>query len=294
MSTIQMKRQGGGAVCNDATAKVPSALSYGEIAVDCFGNMYCGDGKQQVKSQVKNAGNVLFTYKGTLNKDSWSSSGEMYTQTITVSPIDGGPDLTADFVLSPPMAQQSENFSTNQITQEALGLVNQGKCIPGKKEVTCKVFSKPTISFDIYWYARVSGGYSSLVDSGQLQNSVDQAAQALSSKLQSMIDKSTPQIYYGTFSATGWQASNSNGYSYVQTINLSKANPNSKDISSSSVFLTPGFFLPTGVANTDAVLSSAMGIINGGYSESGNNSVTTRVTTKPTCDITVRWVVQGV
>ncbi len=78
MSTIQMKRQGGGAACNDATAKVPSALSYGEIAVDCFGNIYCGDGKQQVKSQVKNAGNVLFTYKGTLNKDSWSSSGGMY------------------------------------------------------------------------------------------------------------------------------------------------------------------------------------------------------------------------
>ena len=40
MSTIQMKRQGGGEVCNDATAKVPSALSYGEIAFDCFGNMY--------------------------------------------------------------------------------------------------------------------------------------------------------------------------------------------------------------------------------------------------------------
>lgn len=294
MSTIQMKRQGGGAVCNDAMAKVPSALSYGEIAVDCFGNIYCGDGKKQIKSQVKNAGNVLFTYKGTLNKDNWYSSGEMYTQTIIVYPIDGGPDLTADFVLSPPMAQQSENFSTNQITQEALGLVNQGKCIPGKKEVTCKVFSKPTISFDIYWYARVSGGYSSLADSGQLQNAVDQAAQALSSKLQSMVDKSTPQIYYGTFSATGWQASNFNGYSYVQTINLSKTNPNSKNISSSSVFLTPGFFLPTGSASTDATLSSAMGIINGGYSKSGNNSITTRVTTKPTCDITVRWVVQGV
>ena len=78
MSTIQMKRQGGGTSNTSSTAKVPSTLAYGEIAVDCFGNMYCGDGKQQVKSQVKNAGNVLFTYKGTLNKDSWSSSGGMY------------------------------------------------------------------------------------------------------------------------------------------------------------------------------------------------------------------------
>ena len=278
MSTIQMKRQGGGAVCNDATAKVPSSLAYGEIAVDCFGNMYCGDGKQQVKSQVKNAGNVLFTYKGTLNKDSWSSSSGMYVQTINVTSIDGGPDINPDFILSPPMGQQTENFTANQAVQEALGFVNMGQCVPGTKQITCKVFQKPTISFDIYWYARsFDGNYSTNVS---IAYSGGNGAQ--------------PAVYYAIYRADGWTASNVNGYNYTQTVSVQKLSAASPNITTSSVLLTPGFFLPTGVANTDAVLSSAMGIINGGYSESGNNSVTTRVTTKPTCDITVRWVVQGV
>ena len=278
MSTIQMKRQGGGTSNTSSTAKVPSTLAYGEIAVDCFGNMYCGDGKQQVKSQVKNAGNVLFTYKGTLNKDSWYSSGGMYVYTINVASIDGGPDINPDFILSPPMGQQTENFATNQAIQEALGFVNAGRCVPGTKQITCKAFQKPTINFDIYWYARsYDGNYStnvSIVYSGS--------------------GSAQPAVYYAIYRADGWTASNVNGYNYTQKVSVQKISAASPNITTSSVFLTPGFFLPTGVANTDAILSSAMGIINSGYSESGNNSVTTRVTAKPTCDITVRWVVQGV
>ena len=56
---IQMKRQGGGA-SNNAAATIPTALAYGEIGIDSAGNIYCGNGKAQVTSQVKNAANVLF------------------------------------------------------------------------------------------------------------------------------------------------------------------------------------------------------------------------------------------
>jgi hypothetical protein len=69
---IQMKRQGGGA-SNNATATTPTALAYGEIGIDSAGNIYCGNGKTQVTSQVKNAANVLFLYKGTYKKDGWTA-----------------------------------------------------------------------------------------------------------------------------------------------------------------------------------------------------------------------------
>lgn len=74
---IQMKRQGGGQL-NNATAAIPSALAYGEIGIDSAGNIYCGNGKAQVTSQVKNAANVLFLYKGTYKTSGWvanSSNG---------------------------------------------------------------------------------------------------------------------------------------------------------------------------------------------------------------------------
>lgn len=73
---IQMKRQGGGA-SNNAAATIPTALAYGEIGIDSAGNIYCGNGKAQVTSQVKNAANVLFLYKGTYKKNGWVENSAM-------------------------------------------------------------------------------------------------------------------------------------------------------------------------------------------------------------------------
>ena len=126
---IQMKRQGGGA-SNNATATTPTALAYGEIGIDSAGNIYCGNGKTQVTSQVKNAANVLFLYKGTYKKDGWTadSVNGTWSQTVMITAQDGGPAIKADFTLSAPMAAQTDNRTTNEQRQDALGTIAAGKC----------------------------------------------------------------------------------------------------------------------------------------------------------------------
>lgn len=307
---IQMKRQGGGQ-SNSATAAMPSTLAYGEIGIDSAGNIYCGNGKTQVTSQVKNAANVLFLYKGTYKKDGWTynSSTAAWTQSAAVTAQDGGPAIKADFTLSEPKAAQTENRVTNEQRQDALGMIAAGKCTPNDSgQITCLVFEKPSIDIDIYWYARLSGGYDSMVSAQGVGTIVDSAVNKaiddLKGNITSIVNDAINDsniyskingvcaVYRAKYLASNWTAVSSNGYSYYQAVITSKVSDGNANLSASSVFLTPGFFLPSGIASTDAAYAQAMGIINDGYSRSGTNKIMTYTTVKPTSDIWVYWVVR--
>lgn len=307
---IQMKRQGGGQ-SSSATAVMPSSLAYGEIGVDSAGNIYCGNGKAQVTSQVKNAANVLFLYKGTYKKDGWveNSANGTWSQTVAIAAQDGGPAIKSDFTLSAPMAAQTDNRTTNEQRQDALGTIAAGKCTPNDSgQITCLVFEKPSIDLDVYWYARLSGGYDSMVDAqgvGTIVNSaVNKAIDDLKSNITSIVNdaindsniytkiNSVCAVYRAKYLASGWTAVSSNGYNYYQEVTTSKVSDGNANLNASSIFLTPGFFLPSGTASTDAAYAQAMGIINDGYSTSGTNKIMTYTTTKPTSDIWVYWVVR--
>lgn len=307
---IQMKRQGGGA-SNNATATIPTALAYGEIGIDSAGNIYCGNGKTQVTSQVKNAANVLFLYKGTYKKDGWieNSANDTWSQTVTITAQDGGPAIKADFTLTAPMAAQTGNRETNEQRQDALSVIAAGKCTPNDSgQITCLVFEKPSIDLDVYWYARLSGGYDSMVDtqgvSSIVDSAVNKAIDDLKSNISSIVDdainssnvytkiNSVCAVYRAKYAVSGWRAVSSGGYSYRQEVTVSKVSDGNANLNASSIFLTPGFFLPTGMASIDAIYAQAMGIINDGYSTSGTNRITTYTTVKPTSDIWVYWVVR--
>lgn len=307
---IQMKRQGGGE-SNNATATIPTALAYGEIGIDSAGNIYCGNGKTQVTSQVKNAANVLFLYKGTYKKDGWiaDSVNGTWSQTVAIAAQDGGPAIKADFTLSEPKAAQTENRVTNEQRQDALGMIAAGKCTPNDSgQITCLVFEKPSIDIDIYWYARLSGGYDSMVSAQGVGTIVDSAVNKaiddLKSNITSIVNDAINDsniytkingvcaVYRAKYLASGWKAVSSSGYSYRQEVITYKVSDGNANLSVSSVFLTPGFFLPSGTASADAAYAQAMGIINDGYSTSGTNKITTYTTTKPTSDIWVYWVVR--
>ena len=307
---IQMKRQGGGA-SNNAAATIPTALAYGEIGIDSAGNIYCGNGKAQVTSQVKNAANVLFLYKGTYKKDGWveNSANSTWSQTVAITAQDGGPAIKADFTLSAPMAAQTDNRTTNEQRQNALGIISVGKCTPNDSgQITCLVFEKPSIDLDVYWYARLSGGYDSMVDAQGVGTIVDSAVNKaiddLKSNIISIVDdaindsniytkiNSVCAVYRAKYLASGWKAVSSYGYSYYQEVTTSKVSDGNANLNASSIFLTPGFFLPSGASSTDAAHAQAMGIINDGYSTSGTNKIMTYTTTKPTSDIWVYWVVR--
>lgn len=269
---IVMKRQGGGSA-NASAAKVPTSLAYGEIAVDSAGNIYTANGAQEVVSQVKNAANVLFLYKGIYSVSGWTASSGYWTQTASVTPQDGGPVMAANFNLDQPKTSQTDSATNNEKKQEALGCICSGYCTPGAGQVTIKVFEKPTVDLDVYWYARsADGGYSSSVSTVYS-------------------DTASPiGIYYGTYKVDSWKSANYNGYTYAQTVAVNKQSSGLPDITTATVFITPGFFNPTGNATSDEALQKAMGIINSGYSTSDTNTITTYVTTKPSSDITVRWV----
>lgn len=307
---IQMKRQGGGE-SNNATAAMPSTLAYGEIGIDSAGNIYCGNGKTQVTSQVKNAANVLFLYKGTYKKDGWiaDSVNGTWSQTVAITAQDGGPAIKADFTLSVPMAAQTDNRITNEQRQDALGTIAAGKCTPNNSsQITCLVFEKPSIDLDVYWYARLSSGYDSMVSAQGVGTIVDSAVNKaiddLKSNITSIVNdaindsniytkiNSVCAVYRAKYSASGWRAVSSGGYNYYQQVTTYKVSDGNANLNASSIFLTPGFFLPSGTASTDAAYAQAMGIINDGYSTSGTNKIMTYTTTKPTSDIWVYWVVR--
>lgn len=307
---IQMKRQGGG-VSNNATAITPTALAYGEIGIDSAGNIYCGNGKTQVTSQVKNAANVLFLYKGTYKKNGWieNSVNNTWSQTVTITAQDGGPAIKADFTLSAPMAAQTDNREINEQRQDALSVIAAGKCTPNDSgQITCLVFEKPSIDLDVYWYARLSGGYDSMVDAQGVGSIVDSAVNKaiddLKSNISSIVDNAINSsnvytkingvcaVYRAKYLASGWMAVSSDGYNYYQEVTTSKVSDGSANLNASSIFLTPGFFLPSGTASTDAAYAQAMGIINDGYSTSGTNRIMTYTTAKPISDIWVYWVVR--
>lgn len=307
---IQMKRQGGGK-SNNATAAIPTALAYGEIGIDSAGNIYCGNGKTQVTSQVKNAANVLFLYKGTYKKDGWieDSVNSTWSQTATITAQDGGPAIKADFTLSAPMAAQTDNRETNEQRQDALSVIAAGKCTSNDSgQITCLVFEKPSIDLDVYWYARLSGGYDSMVDAQGVGSIVDSAVNKaiddLKSNISSIVDNAINSsnvytkingvcaVYRAKYLASGWMAVSSDGYNYYQEVTTSKVSDGSANLNVSSIFLTPGFFLPSGTASTDAAYAQAMGIINDGYSTSGTNRIMTYTTAKPISDIWVYWVVR--
>lgn len=309
---IQMKRQGGGQ-SNSATAAVPSTLAYGEIGIDSEGNIYCGNGKTQVTSQVKNAANVLFLYKGTYKADGWTynSYTDAWTQSAVITAQDGGPAIKADFTLSTPMAAQTDNRTTNEQRQDALGMIAAGKCTPQDGGVIiCKVFEKPSIDLDVYWYARVAGGYDSMVNaqgvSSIVDSAVNKAIDDLKDNITSIVDDAINDsniytkingvcaVYRAKYEVSRWVATSYNGYQYRQTVTTYKVSDGNANLNSSSVFLTPGFFLPTGIASTDTAYAQAMGIINDGYSYSTSNAnqITTYTTTKPTNSIWVYWVVR--
>ena len=144
---IRLKRQGGLDAC-DATAAAPESLKYGEPAIDSDGSLYIGDGH----------GNVVkvstYMYTGMFKSGSWTSSNGYYTQTQAVTPVGGGPALTANAILGIPQSTQTDNKTTNENKQEALGFIAAGKCTPGNGNVTIKCWEKPACDVDVYWEAR--------------------------------------------------------------------------------------------------------------------------------------------
>lgn len=92
-------------------------------------------------------------YKATLLADSWTSAGSgKYTQTAALTPLDGGPAVTADSVqMSDVMCNQTTVQATNETLQEVLGIINSGNTVLGANQVVVTVFEQPEADVEAIW-----------------------------------------------------------------------------------------------------------------------------------------------
>ena len=96
-------------------------------------------------------------YRATLELDAWSGDGP-YTQTATLTPLDGGPAVTAQSqIMSGVMCEQTDDQSTNEALQEVLGIINAGQATLGAGTVTATVFDKPESDIEAIWQIRQGG-----------------------------------------------------------------------------------------------------------------------------------------
>ena len=96
-------------------------------------------------------------YQAILELDAWSGEGP-YTQTATLTPMDGGPAVTAQSqIMSGVMCEQTADQSTNEALQEVLGILNAGQTTLGAGTVTATVFDKPESDIEAIWQIRQGG-----------------------------------------------------------------------------------------------------------------------------------------
>jgi len=100
------------------------------------------------------ASRLLYLYSATLKVDGWTESGGAFTQTVTCSPADSGPALTANTRLSGPMCVPTGVEATDKSLQAALGILNAGVTTPAAAKITCKVWKKPACDCTVFWYGK--------------------------------------------------------------------------------------------------------------------------------------------
>lgn len=102
-----------------------------------------------------------FLYKSTLTAAGWTAgtgtnSATIYTQTVTPTKVNNGPNVTASMQFDNPRTKQTDVQATNETLMEVLNIVNAGYTVTNAAgTVTVNVFEKPTADIDIYWKGTV-------------------------------------------------------------------------------------------------------------------------------------------
>lgn len=102
---------------------------------------------------------TIYSYKATFLLDGWEGAGP-YTQTVSVTPTDGGPDITEESQMQGGITIW-DGFTDDTYDQmeEAGSIVNSGAKTFGAGTITCvtKGKDKPTCDVEIYFQAKKGG-----------------------------------------------------------------------------------------------------------------------------------------
>lgn len=95
-------------------------------------------------------------YRATLELDAWSGEGP-YTQTATLTPMDGGPAVTADFTSDPAGIDNSLPEETKAKLRSAAAAVFKAARKLGSGTVSVSMDKKPTVDAEVYFWCKKGG-----------------------------------------------------------------------------------------------------------------------------------------
>lgn len=103
-------------------------------------------------TEIADEKNISYLYSATFDLDNWAGDSAPYSQTVPITPLNNGKEVTSTFVFtSGPMYEQTTNQITNEALQETLGLFNVGYSQLGNGTVTSYLFEKPTNDIEVIW-----------------------------------------------------------------------------------------------------------------------------------------------
>lgn len=148
------------ATLNGQTAQqiLQSAESTAQGYTQSYTRSYVQQQMQNVYTKAQTQHIVPFLYKATFGVDGWASSGSGYTQTVSVTPVNGGPAITAQSVMTSAVAvDDTVQGSAGDELDAAAAIVNGGTKTFGAGTITCVIQgTAPTADAEVFFTA--SGG----------------------------------------------------------------------------------------------------------------------------------------
>lgn len=96
---------------------------------------------------------LLYLYKATFKLDSWSGDGP-YTQTVALTPVDGGPAVTADFTSDPAGIDNSLPEEAKAKLRPAAAAVFKAARTLGSGTVSVSADKKPMVDTEVYFWCK--------------------------------------------------------------------------------------------------------------------------------------------
>lgn len=94
-----------------------------------------------------------YLYKATFNVDSWSGNGP-YTQTVPLTPVDGGPAVTADSTSVMAGIDISLPEETRAELRTAASIINEATRTLGAGTISVSAEEKPDVDAEIYFWVK--------------------------------------------------------------------------------------------------------------------------------------------
>lgn len=135
-----------------------SAESTAQGYTQSYTQSYVQQQMQNVYTKTQTRQIVSFLYKATFDVDEWTSSAGGYTQTVEVTPVDGGPAITSQSVMTSAVTvDDTVQGSAGEELDAAAAIVNGGAKTFGSGTITCVIQgAAPTADAEVFFNA--SGG----------------------------------------------------------------------------------------------------------------------------------------